>query len=757
MPDAVERVTGTVPFLINLEVPKMLQGNVLRSPLPHARIASIDTRAAESLPGVEAVLSGNDFGSDSPLDPNFGSVLKDHQIVAIEKVRYVGEPVAVVAAVDAETAEAALDLIEVEYEELPAVFTALEAVQKDAPLVHEGLVKTYSGSSPADGNIVRAVRIRHGDVAQGFVESDYIFEHTFTTPQLHHAALEPHVAVAQVADGQVTIWTATQAPYKVRDRLASIFGLPPEQVRVIAPPVGGGFGAKSHIKIEGLAAALAWKANGRPVKIMLSRAESFSQIVKHAATLTLKTGVNQDGTLVARQATIHWNAGAYSDTSPIVAKNGAITCFGPYRWAHSWSDSLAVYTNTPPAGSYRGPAVLEVTWAGESQIDIIARELGLDPVELRLKNLLEDGDTFITGETMHGLHYKELLRETAVQIGWGKSVNGKQYSVDSDGLVQGKGVAVTMKSTTTPSTSKANICLDGSGLCTLLVSTVELGQGSKIVLSQIAADALGIPLERIRIVNPDTNLTPFDAATNSSRSTFSMGNALRLAAQDLKRQLRETAAALWEANPSDLVVEGETVSVRGSPEFRLNWGKLVRQSGEEMLTGQADFTTKGGLDLKTYRGVASVHWHQGVGAAEVALDPETGKVIVTNFHAATYAGQVIHPHLAALQTEGNVIMGLGLTLGEEIVFDSGQIVNANLGDYLVPSIVDLPASLTTHEMEAPDGQGELHGVAESTIPTVAPAIANAIAASTAVRLFDLPLTPEKIVAKLKGMPENGAK
>ena len=754
MPDAVERVTGAVPFLINLELPGMLYGKVLRSPLPHAQIASIDTRAAEALPGVVAVLSSNDFGPGSPLDPNFGSVLKDHQIVAIEKVRYVGEPVAVVAAVDAETAEAALDLIEVEYEELPAVFTALEAIQEDAPLVHEGLVKAYSGSSPADGNNVRAVRIRYGDVAQGFEESDHIFEHTFTTPQVHHAALEPHVAVAQVADGQVTIWTATQAPYKVRDRLAGIFGLPPEQVRVIAPPVGGGFGAKSHIKIEGLATALARKVNGRPVKIMLSRAESFSQIVKHAATLALKTGVKQDGTLVARQATIHWNAGAYSDTSPIVAKNGAITCFGPYRWTHVWSDSYAVYTNTPPAGSYRGPAVLEVTWAGESQIDIIARELGLDPVELRLKNLLEDGDTFITGETMHGLHYKELLRETAVQIGWDKSVNGKQYSVDSDGLVRGKGVAVTMKSTTTPSTSKANIRLDGSGLCTLLVSTVELGQGSKIVLSQIAADALGIPLERIRIVNPDTDLTPFDAATNSSRSTFSMGNALRLAAQDLKRQLRETAAALWEANPSDLVVEGETVSVRGSPEFRLNWGELVRQSGEEMLTGRADFTTKGGLDLKTYRGVASVHWHQGVGAAKVALDPETGKVIVTNFHAATYAGQVIHPHLAALQTEGNVIMGLGLTLGEEIVFDSGQIVNANLGDYLVPSIVDLPASLTTHEMEAPDGQGELHGVAESTIPTVAPAIANAIAAATAVRLFDLPLTPEKIVAKMKRMSEN---
>ncbi|MFN8458251.1 MAG: xanthine dehydrogenase family protein molybdopterin-binding subunit [Anaerolineae bacterium] len=748
MPDAVERVTGTVPFLLNLELPAMLHAKVLRSPFPHARVARINTQAAEALAGVAAVLSCHDFGPGSPLDPFYGSVLKDHQVVAIDKVRFVGEPVAAVAAEDGETAEAALDLIEVEYEELPAVFEVQEASREGAPLIHEGVVKTYPGPArvPIRGvensNIFQSIHLRHGNVAQGFRQSDHIFEHTFTSPAVHHAALEPHVTVAQFEPGQLTLWSATQAPYNVRGRMAEIFGLSPEQVRVIVLPVGGGFGAKSHIKLEGLTAALAWKAGGRPVKLVLSRAESFAQITKHAAHLTLRTGVKRDGSLVARQAAIYWNAGAYSDTSPIVTRNGALTCFGPYRLPHAWADSYAVYTNTPPAGSYRGPAVLEVTWAGESQLDIIARELSLDPVELRLKNLLEDGDTFITGETMHGMHYKTLLETAAQEIGWEQPILAKPRRR------RGRGIAVTIKSTTTPSTSKANIRLEADGSCTLLVSTVELGQGSKIVLSQIAADALGLPLEQIRLVNPDTAITPFDMATNSSRSTFSMGNALRLAAQALKQRLAEVAAEVLEARGDDLLVENGRVRVRGQADISLSWAEVVKRSGQETLIGAAAFTTQGGLDPETFQGVGSVHWHQGVGAAEVEVDEETGRVQVTNFHAGTYAGQVINPAMVSLQTEGNVIMGLGVALSEELIYDQGQIVNANLGDYLIPSLRDVPAKLTSDEMEDPHGSPEIHGVAESTIPTVAPAVANAIAAATGVRLYDLPLTPDKILQKM---------
>ncbi len=748
MPDAAERVRGTVPFLINKTLPGMLHGKVLRSPYPHARIASVDVSAAEALPGVVAVLSRADLGPDGDLDPYYGSILKDHQILAMDKARYVGEPIAAVAATDPEIAEEALELITVEYEELPSVFEVGEAARDGAPLVHEGQVKRYPGPSRIhvhgveNSNVFQSVSLRFGDVEEGFRQADRVFEHTFFTPALHHAALEPHVAIAQVGDDRLTIWSATQAPYTVRRRIAGIFHLEPEQVRIITAPVGGGFGAKSHVKLEAITAALAWKTGGRPVKLVLTRAESFTQVTKHAATLKLRTGVRADGSLLARQAELYWNAGAYSDTSPIVARNGAITCFGPYRLDHAWADSYAVYTNTPPAGSYRAPAVLEVTWAGESQIDLIAAEMGIDALTFRLQNVLKDGDTFITGETMHGLHYGEMLQEVASRGQWRRPAWARE------GTCRGRGLAVTIKSTTTPSTSKAKIRFEADGACTLLASTVELGQGSKVVLSQIAADALGLPLERIRIVDPDTAITPFDMATNSSRSTFSMGNALNLAAHDLHEKIRQLAADLLEANPHDLDLQDGRVGVRGAPASQLTWEEVLSRAKASVVVGEGDFTTKGGLDPQTYRGVGSVHWHQGVGLAEVEVDRETGKIEVTELHAATYAGQVINPTMASLQTEGNVIMGLGLALFEEIIFDQGQIVNANLGDYLIPSILDLPDNISTAEMEDPAGDAELHGIAESTIPVVAPAIANALAQATGARLYDLPLRAEDVLKQL---------
>lgn len=749
LPDAVERVNGSAPFLINSIMPGMLFGSVLRSPFPHARIVRVDATAAEAHPGVVAVLTRADFASESPLDPFYGSVLKDHQILAIDKARYVGEPVAAVAALDAETAEEVLELIEVEYEELPAALNLEQALKSGAPLVHEGVVKRYPGPSRIsvngveNSNIFQHVQVRYGDVEAGFQQADRVFEHTFHSPSVHHAALEPHVAIAQVRDGEVTIWTATQAPYTVRRRMAGIFGVEPERIRIVAGLVGGGFGAKSHVKIEPLAAALAWKAGGRPVKLTLSRTECFTQITKHAADVTLRTGVSTDGRLIARQASIYWDAGAYSDTSPIVAKNGAITCYGPYRLQHAWADSYGVYTNSPPAGSYRAPAVLEVTWAGESQMDMIAAELGIDPLTFRLQNVLEDGDTFITGETMHDLHYKELLQATAERIGWNEPPSSRPS------FKRGRGFAVTIKSTTTPSTSKADIRLDPDGSCTLLVSTVELGQGSSGVLRQIAADALGVSIESLHLATPDTTVTPFDMATNSSRSTFSMGNALRLAANDLKEKIRGLAAMRLELEPGTVVLEEGYVQAPGAPSSRMSWGDLLQWAGMKSLVGTGDFTTKGGLDPETYRGVASVHWHQGVGAAEVEVDSETGQIRVTDFHAATFAGKVVNPTTAALQTEGNVIMGLGVALSEELIYDGGQLVNANLGDYLIPSILDVPSTLSSSEMESQDEHGDLHGVAESTIPTVAPAIANAVADATGVRVTSLPLKAEQVLARLK--------
>lgn len=751
MPDASDRVTGQVPFLVNFELPDMLHGKVLRSPYAHARVVSVDTKAAENIPGVIGVLSKNDFIGSSPLDAFYGSVLKDHQVVGMEKVRFVGEPVAAVAAVNLEIAEEALDVINVEYEELPAVFDVKEAIRVDAPLVHEGALKAYPGHTgmamcPVENsNIFHEVGLRHGDVEEGFGEADEVFCHTFYTPAVHHAALEPHVAVARIDEGRLTLWSATQAPYKVRNRIAGVLGMVPDDVRVIAMPVGGGFGAKSHIKIEGLAACLSWKASGLPVKLMLTRAETFVQITKHAAEITLKTGIKQDGTLVARQAEIYWNAGAYSDTSPIVAKNGAVTCFGPYRIPHALSKSYAVYTNSPPAGSYRGPAVLEVTWAGESQMDIISKAIGMDPLEFRKKNILVDGDIFVTGETMHDLHYAALMASAANKIGWEEA--GEE---DNDSKT-GFGVALTIKSTTTPSTSKALVRLETSGLCSLLVSTVDLGQGSSVALSQIAADALCIPIQQIRVVNPDTDVTPFDAATNSSRSTYSMGTALRLAAGKLKGRLMQIASEVFNVGVDELVLDNGIISLRADANRSISWPELMRRFEVVELEESAKYTTEGGLSPDTLQGVGSVHWHQGVGAAIVNVDKQTGFVRVKKFHAATYAGCVVNPNMASLQTEGNAIMGLGVALSEELVYDDGQIVNANLGDYLIPSFVDVPDGLSIFHLEGESDEKTIHGIAESTIPTVAPAVANAIDNAAGIRAYDLPITPEKVLRQIVGV------
>ncbi len=740
--DAEDRVTGTVKFTLNLDPPGVLHGQILRSPHPHAHIVRIDTSAAEALPGIVAVLSGADMAPDSELDPYYGSLLKDQQVIAIEKVRYVGEPVVAIAAEDVEVARAALELIDVEYEELPAIFDPIAALAPDAPWVHEGISK-----QPPDGgrvaiqadagtNIVQSFQLSHGDVEAGFAAADYVFEHTFTSPAANAVPLEPHVVVAQVAPGRVTVWTATQAPHNVRRQLAGIFRLPLEQIRVIAQPIGGGFGAKSHTKLEPLVAALAWKARGRPVKIVLSRAEDFVIATKHAVIMTFKTGVMKDGRLVARQATLRWNAGAYADTSPLVTRNGGLTGLGPYRIPNARVDSMSIYTNTPTAASFRGLAVNQVAWAGESQIDIIAHALDLDPLELRLMNVLEDGDTHITGETLHEVHYKNLLREAADKIGWGKPGSGR-------------GIACIMKGTATPSTSKARIRLDMDGHCTLLTSSVEIGQGAHTVLSQIAADALGLPIEQVSIVNPDTDMTPFDLSTSSSRTTYSMGNALLRAADDLKKQLRQAAADAFSADPEALAVEGGRVFLPGDASRSLSFAEIVQRMEQPFLIGDGTFTTQGGLDPKTNTGIASVHWHQAVGATRVEVDEETGRIRVNDFHAAVYAGRVVNPAYADLQNQGGVVMGLGGALFEEMLFDSGQVLNANLADYLIPSLADIPTRLTSTSLESRAGHGDFHGIAESAIPTVAPAIGNALFDAAGVRLFDLPLMPEKVLRALR--------
>lgn len=733
--DALERVDGSIGFTINLEVPGMLHAKVLRSTAPHARLLKVDPSKAEKLPGVLAVLTGADFGLDSDMELLYGSFKGDQPVVAREKVRYVGEPIAVVAAEDAETAEEALALISVEYKHLAPVFDPYDADNEEAPLVHD----QYGD------NVCSHFKLRHGDVEAGFAEADQVFEHRFSNPAAQQFPLEPHVTIASVDASGATIWSSTQAPYPVRSDVARILKLPEDKVRIIVPPLGGGYGAKNFVKLEPMVAATARKA-GRPVKLALTRKEEFVTVTKHPAIVTIKTGVKADGTITARKVDIRWSAGAYADTTPPVARGGGVTATGPYRVPHAWVDSRAMYTNLPQAGSFRGLAVSQVVWAYESQMDLIADALDMDPLEFRLHNLLDEEDRWVTGERMDDSHYKELIHEVADNIGWNQPSRSEGF------LKRGKGLGVSLKATITPSTTQAALRLDATGILWVLVSSVEMGQGSKTALAQIAADAVGVPLEQVRIVDPDTNVTPYDMTTSSSRSTFSSGGAIVDAASNLRAQVLKLAGGGIADDPADLEIVGDFLRSKSKPTRGVPLSELLHRNDCTELFAEGSLETQGGLDPETGQGKASDHWHQGAGAAEVEVDTETGKVTVLRYHAASYAGKVVNPTNVRLQNEGNVVFGLGPTLFEEVIFDNGWVTNSNLDSYPIPSLEDIPEHLTSSALETPGAENP-HGVGESTLPSVAPAVANAVFAATGVRVHELPITPEKMLRALRAKRE----
>ena len=479
--------------------------------------------------------------------------------------------------------------------------------------------------------------------------------------------------------------------------------------------------------------------------MLFSRAEEFYTITRHSSIVTLRTGVRRDGTLTARKVRILWGAGAYADISPRTIKNGGWGSIGPYRVPHAWVDSYAVYTNTTPAGGFRGYGVPQVCWAYERQMDEIAAYLGIDPLQLRLRNLVHDGDSFSTGQSMHDIHLEEMLRSVAQQIGWATPVAEPAQPC----VVRGRGLAATVKGTITPSTSTASMKLNDDGSLNLLVGTTDIGQGSRTVLAQIAADALGVPFEAVEVAYPDTDVTPWDQTTSSSRSTAMMGGAVREAAASVRQQVLDIASRLLEVDPADLTVENGAVSVVGAADRHLGLAEVVRRSRQGNLLGHGTFASEGGLDPETGQGVATHHFAQSACAAAVEVDLETGKVRVLDLRMAAYAGRVIHPTYAELQVEGNAAFGVGQALMEEMTYDGGQLVNANLGEYLVPSLLDMPPTLEVQLVEDPGGEGEIHGLGEGGAPVVPPAIANAVFAACGVALDTLPITPERVLRSLR--------
>jgi CO/xanthine dehydrogenase Mo-binding subunit len=513
-------------------------------------------------------------------------------------------------------------------------------------------------------------------------------------------------------------------------------------VRVVVPTLGGAYGGKCYPKIEPLTAVLAHLVR-RPVRLHLTREEEFVTVTKHAVVIKMKTGLTKDGRILARKSTCYFNTGAYADIGPRLIKNGGYATGGPHSIANVSVDSYAVYTNVPPAGAYRGYGVSQAAWAYDTQLDMIAARMGIDPLELRMKNLLQDGDRVMTGEVVEDIHFRELLSKAADAINWkpGESM------VRSGNKVRAKGVSCIIKSTVTPSTSTAIVKLNEDGSLNVLTSSVEMGQGLKTALSVMAAEKLGLAIDQVHVSDVDTDVTPYDQQTSASRSTHAMGTAVMVAMDDVREQVLEHTAGLLEVVKEDLEIAQARVQVRGAPERSLSLGQVVRMSRCGNILGQGIFQSKGGLDPETGQGIGSVHWHQAAGGAEVEVDLETGRVEVLHYHGAVYAGRIINPVQAELQTEGSIGFGIGHALFEEMIYDGGQLQNGNLGDYMIASFNDLPkmtVSVVEH-LEAND----IHGLGETSLPPVMPAIGNAVFRATGVRICDLPLTPEKVLRGLR--------
>ena len=753
--DANPKVTGRALHVGNIEMPGMLHVAVLRSPYPHARIKRIDKAKAEALSGVTVVLTGAEIAKMPGVDAHFGPAFRDQPILAVEKVCYSGDPVVAVAAVDRRTAEDALQLVEVDYEQLPAVFDVLEAVKPSAPLVHEqhrpakafaDLAHVKAGQQ---SNICYHFKLRTGDVDKAFAEADRVFEDTFSSPPAQHVPMEPHVTLAYLDEHErLNVWTSSQSPSYVRTELSATFGIPMNRIRVRVPYIGGGYGAKLYAKLEPLVTVLALITR-KPVRYALTREEEFLTITKHGVVTKIKTAI-KNGAITARKCEVYWDTGAYAEIGPRIGHKSGYTSAGPYRIPNVWIDSYCVYTHRVPAGAFRGFGVPQVIWAYDSQTDMIARALGADPVEFRLKPALDEGEAFATGTLVHSFGVKEAIRQAARAIDW-----TKPRAVQTGTKRRGKGIAMGVKAVLTPSISGAIVILNADGTANVLSSTVEMGQGSETTLGQIVAEELGLSLDQVHIVQPDTDVTPYDTITAGSRSTYHMGNAVRMAAAKVKAALCEVVAAKLEVAPDDLLARSGRVFVRGMEERGMTIGEIfLAKFGSLGTTLAAEAVcqpTAAHMDPETGQSEkCTEYWFPSATAVEVEVDTETGRVEVLQLISVGDTGTAINPKHCEQQLLCAAVMHLGLTLFEEMVFDDGQLINGSLLDYQVGSIKDMPQSFRSVVVQVPhaDGPFGAKGAGETGALTVAPAVANAIEDAVGVRIRNLPITPEKVLRAL---------
>lgn len=743
--DYLEKVTGAAVFASDVVVPGMLHGRILRSTLPHARIRGIDASAALAMPGVVAVLTGRDLEG---MDARWGLYLRDRPVIATDRVRYVGDPVAAVAAVDEFTAEEALDAIVVDYEPLPHVTDAEAAMQPSAPRVHETMQTQkdfyFRGEAKpiAGTNVFQHYEYAHGNVDAAFAAAARIFEDRFTFPMVFHYAMEPHVVIADCRAESLELWSGAQSPTAVQKVCAQLFGIPLSRVRVHSPYVGGGFGGKASVKIDPLVAALSRKA-GRPVRVCLSINESMLTCRRLSADVTLKTAVDGEGRLLAKSVRVVMNGGAYADTGPAVAIKSAIRAIGPYRLPNLKLEAFAVYTHTVPGAAFRSIGGPQAVWATESQMDVIAHALGRDPVEYRLANMVEKGEAIRPDLRPLDVDLKASLRKAVAdmdRIAGAAAVRGVAVAATDPGILPIGGAIVRLKA-------------DGSVL--VIANTVEIGQGARGALRTVAAQALRQPLPRVSVAEPDTDAALFDWGTGASRSTVVMGLAVEYACADVARQACEIAAHVFGGAPADYALAADGVA---GPAGEVSFRELLHRfhgidSGEFVGIGRVTPASRdGGF------GLAPLFWETAAGACAVDVDAATGELRVARYVSVADVGKVINRKAAEGQDEGAAVQGLGHALYEQYLYEDGQPINASLIDYHVPSLDESPGEMVTVLLESGDGPGPggARGMGEGGILPVAPAIANALARSHGVRIRELPLTPERVWRALREAGKAGA-
>jgi CO/xanthine dehydrogenase Mo-binding subunit len=683
----------------------MLHGAVLRSPLAHGAIGAVETAAAQAMPGVATVLSGHDLDGAC-----YGHAIKDRPILATDRVRFAGEPVAAVAAESRAAAEAALAAIDVTYEPLPVAGTIEEALAANAPLVHEkpaapGLFHGVGTLPDREGNTAYRQELAAGDLAAVRAGAHITVNGEYSFPAVYQYAMETHTVVADWPGGELTLWASCQHPFLVRAEIADLFGLPLEAVRVIVPYVGGGFGSKSYTKMEPIAAALARRA-ARPVRLQNRVDESMVTTRRHGMRCWMRTAAGADGTLLAREARFFLDTGAYADNGPRVAATAVDAAPGPYAWSAVRVEGSCVYSNTSPAGSYRGFGAAHLQWIGELQVDEVARRAGVDPLEVRRRNLLRPGRRVRPDGTGRPLDADLVgdVEQAAAALDWQRPREQGR----------GRGVSVGLLGAGAQPVSGAFVRRCRDGTFEVGVGTTEVGQGARTIMAQLAAAELGVDVDRVRMRGTDTGVTPFDRSTGASRSTTVAGTAVQRAAAAMARRLRRSAPEAGE----ELVEVGEVRSAEEDP--------------------------------------SPVFWEVCVAGAEVEVEPDTGVVRVLRTVTVADVGKAINPELVARQHEGAAIQGLGNALFEEMIYEGGRLLNDSLLEYRVPRAQDIPQDMVSLIVENSDGPGPhgAKGCGEGAMPAVVAAIACA-AADAGVPVTELPLTPERVWRSLKAVEGEG--